>query len=164
MRNCAKVLMFLTAIALSIGWTGAAPPGTVEAQAQAYLSAYEKLDLAALERLYTQDAIFTDPTSYDQPGFAEPFTFKGKPEVLAGIRSFKTKYGLTRLKYEVKSRFAGPNQMVWIGSVTSVVQSPKGLRASQYPIVTIVTIKGGLVSEHRDYVDYPEGKPVPVPQ
>ena len=155
------VLTIFVAVSARSCWAGA--PETAKTS-ETYLAAYERLDLGTLASLYSEEAVFTDPTSYDQPGIAEPFTFKGKAQVLAGLKSFQTQYGLSRLKYEVTQQFASPNQVVFIGSVTSVVKGPKGERAARYPVVTIITVTGGLVSEHRDYVDYPGGKPVKVPE
>lgn len=152
--------LVLLMTAMSPGHAGSTETAKV---ADTYLAAYERLDLKALEPMYTDDAVFTDPTSYGQPDFAEAFTFNGKEKVLAGLQGFKSKYGLARLKYTITKRFDAPNQTVYIGTVTSVVASPQGERAAIYPAVTIVTVTNGKISEHRDYIDYPAGKRVAVP-
>jgi ketosteroid isomerase-like protein len=159
MRTIVIAMALLAASAVS-SWAG---PAETAKTADAYLAAYERLDLAALAPMYADDAVFADPTSYGQPNLAEPFTFIGKTKVLEGLQGFKSKYGLTRLKYSVTTRFDAPNQTVYIGTVASVVKTPKGERSVVYPAVTIVTVTNGKISEHRDYIDYPAGKPAKVP-
>ena len=51
--------------------------------AESYLAAYARLDLAALERLYAENAVFNDPTSADVPGIGGPFVWRGRREILA---------------------------------------------------------------------------------
>ena len=157
-----RVVLALTLLAVS-AVSGLAGPAETAKTADAYLAAYEMLDLGTLERMYSDDAVFADPTSYGQPNFAEPFTFIGKKKVLEGLSGFKSKYGLARLKYVIETRFEAPNQTVYIGSVTSVVKTPKGERSVVYPAVTIVTVTNGRISEHRDYIDYPAGNLVAGP-
>lgn len=130
------------------------------AVADAYMAAYQELDEAALAGFYADDARFFDPTSYDMPGFAAPFDFQGRDAILAGIASFKTDYGLVRVPYAVTTKIAGMHDVAYIGEVQSEVRVQGEIQRYAYPIVTIIRVAGGKVIEHRDYVDYPAGRPI----
>lgn len=140
----------------------AAPDPRTEtiAVADAYMAAYQELDEAALAGFYADDARFFDPTSYDMPGFAAPFDFQGRDAILAGIASFKTDYGLVRVPYVVTTKIAGMHDVAYIGEVQSEVRIKGEIQRYAYPIVTIIRVAGGKVIEHRDYVDYPAGRPI----
>ncbi|MBP6014738.1 MAG: nuclear transport factor 2 family protein [Alphaproteobacteria bacterium] len=131
----------------------------VIAQANAYLAAYAKLDINALERLYTEDAVFNDPTSTNVPGIGGPFVWKGRAEILAHLREWaKT---TKSLNYDVERRYEASNHVVFVGAVKPLVKTAKGDVQYRYPIVTIITIANGRVSEHRDYTNYAAGRVVP---
>lgn len=131
----------------------------VIAQANAYLEAYARLDTAALERLYAEDAVFNDPTSAAVPGIGGPFAWKGRAEILGRLREWaKTTKSLT---YDVERLFEASNHVVFVGAVRPLVKTAQGEVQYRYPIVTIITITNGRVSEHRDYTNYGAGSVVP---
>jgi ketosteroid isomerase-like protein len=131
----------------------------VIAQANAYVDAYAKLDTAALERFYAEDAVFNDPTSADVPGIGGPFVWRGRTEILAHLREWaKT---TKSLNYEVERVYEASNHVVFVGAVKPLVKTAKGDVQYRYPIITIVTIANGRVSEHRDYTNYAAGQVVP---
>ncbi len=131
----------------------------VIAQAKAYLDAYARLDTAALERLYAEDAVFNDPTSANVPGIGGPFVWRGRTEILAHLREWaKT---TKSLNYEVARLYEASNHVVFVGAVKPLVMTAKGDVQYRYPIVTIITITNGRVSEHRDYTNYAAGHFVP---
>jgi ketosteroid isomerase-like protein len=107
---------------------------TPEAVAEAYLAAYQAQDFAALETLYAEDAVFIDPTS----------------ETVAGIRG----WGATRLEYTIDRSYSASGHVVFDGAVAAIYETQTGSVAYRYPIITIVTVEDGHVTEHRDYTDF----------
>jgi ketosteroid isomerase-like protein len=133
---------------------GSAARGSAEtiAAATAYLEAYQALDLARLQALYTENATFDDPTSLRVRGIGGPFVWRGRAEILAGIRSW-TK-SVASLRYDIDDVYEASGRVVFIGAVNPSVATPNGPTQFRYRIVTIVTVEGGRISEHRDYTDY----------
>lgn len=160
------ILLSLLAAALFAGSTRAADApaahgnAAVIAQARAYLDAYARLDLAALERLYAEDAAFNDPTSQSVPNIGGPFIWRGRSEVLAGIGRWKQ--SVKSLNYNVERVYEASNHVVFVGEVLPLVAGDKGLIQHAYPVVTVVTIANGKVTEHRDYTNYAAGHVVPA--
>lgn len=120
--------------------------------ARTYLEAYQRLDLQQLERYYTEDVEFNDPTSLRVSGIGGPFVWRGREAVLAGVRRWAQ--SVQSLNYDVERIYEASGRVVFSGTVTSVTRTPGGVARYRYPIVTILTISDGRVSEHRDYTDY----------
>jgi len=131
----------------------------VIAQAKAYLDAYASLDTAALERLYADDAVFNDPTSAGVPGIGGPFVWRGRTEILAHLREWART--TKSLNYDVERLYESSSHVVFVGAVNPLVKTAKGDVQYRYPIVTIITVANGRVSEHRDYTNYTAGHVVP---
>jgi ketosteroid isomerase-like protein len=141
----------LTAAAvLSLAGGAALAQDTPEAVAEAYLAAYQAQDFAALETLYAEDAVFIDPTSETVPGIGGPFDWTGREAILAGIRG----WGATRLEYEIDRSYSASGHVVFDGAVAAIYETQAGSVAYRYPIITIVTVEDGHVTEHRDYTDF----------
>lgn len=119
------------------------------AAARTYLQAYESLDVEALAAMYAPDAAFIDETSLDQ---SAPFIWEGREAILAGISDWKT--SVVRLDYDLTEVFEAGGRVVFIGGVSARLAGAEGEATFHYPIVTIVTMTGGHVTEHRDYTDY----------
>jgi ketosteroid isomerase-like protein len=156
-------LAFLILSSLAIAHAADAPQrdggAGVIAQAEAYLDAYARLDTTALERFYADDAVFNDPTSADVQGIGGPFAWRGRAEILAHIRDWaKT---TKSLNYDIERLYEASNHVVFVGAVKPVVKTGKGEVQYSYPIITIVTIASGRVTEHRDYTNYAAGRVVP---
>lgn len=155
---------FLLFLSLTVVHADAPQPhgdAAVIAQANAYLDAYAKLNITALERLYAEDAAFNDPTSAHVQGIGGPFIWRGRTEILAHLREWaKT---TKSLNYDVERRYEASNHVVFVGAVEPLVKTAKGDVQYRYPIVTIITIANGRVSEHRDYTNYAAGRVVPLP-
>ena len=122
------------------------------ARALAYLDAYQVLDLERLETLYAEDATFDDPTSLRVPGIGGPFVWRGRSEIMAGIRTWSQ--SVTSLRYDIEDIYEASGRVVVQGAVNPVVATPNGAVQFRYRIVTIVTVEDGMVREHRDYTDY----------
>ncbi len=121
---------------------------TIE-RAIAYLDDYERLDLSELSHHYSEQANFVDETSRV---FPEPFIWTGRDAILAGIGHWKET--VSRLDYRFTQVFESAGRVVFIGTVDSVSPGPGGDMTLIFPVVTIVTLEGDQVVEHRDYADY----------
>lgn len=122
----------------------------VIATATTYLHAYENLDVVALADIYAEDADFIDDTSRIMPN---PFVWHGREAVLAGIQGWRDD-SVEHITYELEQVFESARRVVFIGYVVTDLRGPNGQVRYRYPTVTIVTLRDGLVIEHRDYVDY----------
>jgi ketosteroid isomerase-like protein len=156
------MLRFMT-IALAAFILIGAPPATaatgqrgdpaIIAAAIRYLDAYQALDLERLKALYSEDAAFNDPTSIHIRGIGGPFVWRGRTNILNGMRTWMAG-GVTALQYDLEDVYEASGCVVFVGSINSFVSAPSGKTQYRYRIVTVVTIENGLVSEHRDYTDY----------
>lgn len=152
MRRLIAVLftMFLAEATL------AQPPSRGDAAtiafASSYLSAYQALDLARLEAHYAESAVFNDPTSQRIPGIGGPFVWQGREKIMTGLREWKK--SISSLRYDVDEVYEASGHVVFIGVVNPVVSGPSGTKHYRYRIVSVITVDGGRVLEHRDYTDY----------
>lgn len=122
---------------------------TTISRALEYLDAYERLDVAELSHLYAERAEFVDETSM---AFPKPFMWAGRDAILAGIGEWKDT--VRSLDYRLTDAFEAAGRVVFVGTVDSISRGPNGDVTFIFPIVTIVTLEGGQVIEHRDYTDY----------
>lgn len=136
--------------ALAVLAAMAAEPDESVRIAETYLSAYESQDFAALEALYADDAVFIDPTSFDVAPVTAPIEWHGRTAILDGIAG----WGVERLHYDIDRTFSASDRIVFDGDVTVTYAMEGGDRQYRFPIVTIITVSGGHVVEHRDYTDY----------
>lgn len=114
-----------------------------------YLDAYERLDVTELSQLYAEGADFVDETSL---AFPKPFMWTGRDAILAGIGEWKST--VRGLDYRLTDAFESAGRVVFVGTVDSTSIGPNGDVTFIFPVVTVVTLEGGLVVEHRDYADY----------
>ncbi|HAQ36258.1 MAG: hypothetical protein CMF74_07245 [Maricaulis sp.] len=142
--------LIAAAIALLAGHAAAQEAETPDTIADAYLAAYQAQDFDALAGWIAADAVFIDPTSEAVPGIAEPFHWTGRDAILAGMRS----WGASRLEYEIDRRYSASGHVIFDGAVAAIYETPDGVTAYRYPIITILTIAEGQVIEHRDYTDF----------
>ncbi len=153
-----RVMAVLLALAsLTTSTAGPSTHGDAQtiAKAQDYLSAYARLDLKTLEILYAEDAVFNDPTSTKVPGIGGPFVWHGRNENLANIG--ERAKSIKSLEYDVERVYEASGHVVFVGDVKPLTMTCDGPVLHAYPIVTIVTIEGGRVTEHRDYTNYAAG-------
>ena len=136
--------------ALAVLAAMAADPDESARIAETYLAAYEDQDFAAMETLYAETAIFVDPTSFDVAPITGPIEWQGRAAILDGIAG----WGVERLHYDIDRTFSASGRTVFDGEVTVTYALADGERQYRFPIVTIVTVSGGHVVEHRDYTDY----------
>ena len=123
---------------------------TADAVAEAYLAAYQAQDYSALAGLIAEDAVFIDPTSEAVAGIPEAFHWSGRDAILAGMQS----WGASRLDYTIDRQYAASGHVVFDGAVAAIYETAEGVTAYRYPIITIVTVEDGEVTEHRDYTDF----------
>ncbi|GJM43671.1 MAG: hypothetical protein DHS20C21_05130 [Gemmatimonadota bacterium] len=136
-------------------WVGArADPNAVDVADQ-YLAAYQRQDLDRLEELYAEHARFLDPTS-TQAGLASgPVAWSGRSEILRNLRA--TDGTTVVLQYDILRKFEHSGVVVYVADVTYRMVSPTQVWTGTTPVITIVTVEGTRVTEHRDYTDYTTG-------
>ena len=74
----------------------------------------------------------------------------GREAILAGIRG----WGATRLEYTIDRSYSASGHVVFDGAIAAIYETQTGSVAYRYPIITIVTVEDGHVTEHRDYTDF----------
>ena len=152
LRALLMCCFILTAPAPAIAQSAYRGDARTIASALAYLDAYQALDLERLEAFYAEDAAFHDPTSLRASVIGGPFVWRGRDEIMAGIRAWTE--SVSSLNYDVEDVYEASGRVVILGAVNPVVATPSGSAQFHYRIVTIVTVEDGLVREHRDYTDY----------
>ena len=136
-----------------------ATPAEPVAVAEAYLAAYESQDFVALRALYAEDAVFIDPTSANVQPITPPISWRGRDAIIEGLRS----WGVARMDYTLDRTFHASGQVVFDGTSDVIYQTPNGELTYRFPIITIITVANGQVTEHRDYTDYAGMHQVPAP-
>ena len=119
-----------------------------------YMEAYKSFDVDRVETLISEDFDFHDPTSEALP---EPFITSGRDNVLRKWSAYRATVDEHRFIYEVERRFSYSGHVVLIGQAGWHVVADGQLSQSMMPIVTIITVRDGMVVAHRDYVDYATG-------
>lgn len=160
LRAVIMLWLMLAATAPAAAQTVQRGDEAVIAAATAYLDAYQALDLPRLEALYAEEATFDDPTSLRAQNVGGPFVWRGRAEILAGIRLWAR--SISSLRYDIEDIYEASGRVVFVGAVNPTVVTPNGSIQFRYRVVTIVTIENGRVSEHRDYTDYAGASQVPV--
>lgn len=155
-----RTLVLTLTLALTPGaFAQEAGDGSPTTIARQYLEAYSALDTDQLAVLYAETAEFNDPTSTQVEGIDGPFIWHGRDAILAGIRNWAR--SIRTLNYDVERVYEASGHVVFVGAVYPEVDGPNGLVRYRYPIVTIITVQDGLVTEHRDYTDYSSGALAP---
>ena len=154
-----NLLTLTTAVLANAGLAPDQPTGSVEI-AQAYISAYERQDFDAMRDLMADDAVFIDPTSFDLAFVREPVHWTGADEVLAGISA----WNIARGEYHFDRVYEAAGRIVFDASMDVYYATSEGERGFRYPIITIVTVENGLVTEHRDYTGFNDMAPIPGPE
>lgn len=130
-------------------------PETI-ALAQRYMAAYLAFDIEALSEFYTEDTLFTDPTSFNTPRVATPYHWRGRKAITEAFSGFKD--AVIQYRYDLDRIFEASGRVVYIGRAIITAKGEDGPVTTQADIVTIVTIENGKVSEHRDYANYIGGQ------
>jgi ketosteroid isomerase-like protein len=114
-----------------------------------YFQAYIKMDWTALAPLMAEENSFDDKTAQLVFG---PMLKQGKAQVL---QHFTENYvGLTMQFTTSRQLFAG-NMALFEGELNWTLQQPKRKIVTQkMPMVIVLKIEHGKVTEHRDYADY----------
>lgn len=156
MKLLNHVIVFLISGLSTIASARAEPPVSgdpaVIETARNYLAAYMTLDIDALTELYAPDVVFTDPTSFATPNIAAPVHYEGRAAVIAFIASLQGV--MLDARYDLDRVYEASGAVVFTGDAVFTFSAPPGPATFRSAIVTVVTIKDGLVSEHRDYADY----------
>ena len=120
--------------------------------AQTYIAAYSSQDFETMEELMADDAVFIDPTSFDLVYVGNPIHWTGFEEIRAGISSWNIARGV----YHIDRVYEAAGRVVFDATMDVFYATSEGERGYRYPIVTIITVEDGLVTEHRDYTGFNE--------
>lgn len=130
-------------------------PASVERVARAYLAAYEAADVERLSGLAAEDIEFRDDSAPAGPG-GGPYHFVGRDAWLSGLRGFVTDGGLIDMRQTHDLSYQSGSQMVFVGRVDARYRAPSGgVFHFRTRIVTVLTVRNGLVWRHIDVADYP---------
>lgn len=119
-----------------------------------YIEAYGAFDLDKVEALYGEDAVFTDPTSFDFKDFGAPYHWEGRAAIMLQLRKLKSEQGVVSVRYSPSQVFEASGRVVFVADLRPVYETKEGVVRTEVPVVTIVTVREGRVIEHRDYADY----------
>jgi len=120
--------------------------------AQAYLDAYLAQDVDLLRDMYAPEIVFTDRTSLDIADITAPYHYEGKDEVLGFIELLGQV--VLNARYELDRVFEASGEVVFIGHAVFTLAGDSGPVEYRSAVVTIVSVRRGLITEHRDYADY----------
>ncbi len=120
--------------------------------ADEYMKAYAIFDLKKMEKFYSTNAKFLDPTS--EVWGEHAFMKHSKEEIIAGLTSFISNYDKVSLEYSIRERYESAGHNVYSGKTKVTLRKNGVIETSCAPITTIITVKDGKVIEHRDYFDY----------
>jgi steroid delta-isomerase-like uncharacterized protein len=116
-----------------------------------YESAYSKLDYSGLASFYASDAVFADPISRHEGREAIGAFFEEADKPFSDIR-----FEVSRLIEEGNVLVA---EWVWGATNTGPLTMPDGTeipathKAVELPGVSIVSVRDGKITSHRDYFD-----------
>ncbi len=117
-----------------------------------YLEAYTQLDMQTLEKMYSPDVVFIDPTSLNAPNIAIPVEYQGKADVLAFISSLEG--NLIDARYDLDRTYESSGQVVFVGDAVFTFAGQPHPITYKSAIVTVISVQDCLVASHTDYADY----------
>jgi ketosteroid isomerase-like protein len=144
----------LTAVLLLLG-SQAVPAAEASDVAQRYLAAYSEFDIDRMADFYAEDAVFIDPTT---EYWGEMFVAEGRQAIVDKLKGFVGGFDEFSVTYHPEVRFDTAGYHIVSGMMKTRQVKDGDITTSCAPVVTIVSIKGGKVTEHRDYFDYEAGQ------
>lgn len=120
--------------------------------AKDYLAAYSVFDFEKMRAHYSDDVLFTDPTSLVYGKDNATVDLKGKDVVLNALQKVVGQGGGGTLTFMPNHVFEAGGHVVFQGRLS--FEWAGGKVKGEAPITTIIRIQNGQVVEHRDYFDY----------
>ncbi|VVT09785.1 nuclear transport factor 2 family protein [Erythrobacter sp. EC-HK427] len=116
----------------------------------AYIAAYTRRDWDALEPLLADDARFSDTTATRLFG---PVLSEGREAIM---QRFRVSYAsITHMEFTHGTRIVSGENGIYEGVLHWGLDLGNGtIVDSVTPMVVLLTVADGKVTEHRDYVDY----------
>lgn len=116
----------------------------------AYVAAYTGRDWDVLEGLLAEDARFTDTTATLLFG---PILSEGRESIM---QRFRVGYaGITHMEFTYGTRIVAGENGIYEGALHWGFDLGNGtIVDSVTPMVIVLTVVDGKVTEHRDYLDY----------
>ncbi len=120
-----------------------------------YLAAYSTFDPQEIVPHFTDDAVFSDPTSTTQNADGGPFVFEGKEAVLTGLGDYAAQYKDFTVAYDIERQYESNGVVVFIAQLTyTVITNDDQTFTGTAPIVTAIEVRDGKVARHTDFYDY----------
>ena len=151
-----RTILISAALVLTGASAHAQEMSEVETVARAYMDAYSELDWPAMERFLAEDVIFADETSTD-PEHPGGIDLVGRDALRQTLDDFIAQYNPITLGFEWDTVFESNSRVVFIGHVNALYPTLDPAQRFRWRSqqVTVVTVEGGRVVEHRDYANYP---------
>lgn len=159
-----RTILISAALALTGASAHAQEMSEAETVARAYVDAYSRVDWDAMAALMSGDIIFADHTATgtDDP---EGIVTEGREALLEMLRGFEAQYHPIALGFVWETVFNSNDTVVFIGHVNALYPTEDPARHFRWRSqqVTAVTVRDGLVAEHRDFANYPGAEQGLVP-
>lgn len=151
-----SVISIFIVFVVSINLLFAKENQSLESIGKNYLKFYSSYNIKELDKLYADDAEFTDPISVVyQPN--SPITVKGKMNILEFLKSASQMF--KSFKYDIQEHFISGDYAVYMGhTIFEMYGKDLGIKEESVrfktKIVTILKIVNGKIQTHTDYADY----------
>ena len=159
-----RSLILAAAMTLTTTPVLAQEAGNAEAVARAYMAAYSQVDWEGMAAFMADDIVFADNTATgtDDPDGIET---EGREALLEMLRGFEAQYHPIELGFVWDSVFESNGTVVFIGHVNALYPTEAEGQVFRWRSqqVAAVTVRGGLVVEHRDFANYPGAEQGLVP-
>lgn len=120
--------------------------------ADEYMKAYATFDVDKLSTFYSDNAVFTDPTSEIWGEYA--WNMNGKKAIVKRMKSFFSEFDKASVEYNVKEKYESAGYTIYTGKAKFAFVKKGVLETSCLLVTTIISTNDGKVTEHRDYLDY----------
>lgn len=138
----------------------------VERVARTYMEAYSNIDWDGMLALSDEHIIFTDETGMGEGVPVEGYRDEGIAERRASLQAFSDRSHPITLGFQWDTVFESNGHVVFMGAVNALF--PTAVEGQLFswrsPQVSVITVRGGKVVEHRDFANYtaPEQSLVPA--
>ena len=151
-----RIMVFATAMMLAAPPALAQDTGEAETVARAYMDAYSQVHWDGMAALMADDIVFADNTATgtDNPDGIET---EGRAALLEMLAGFEAQHHPIELGFVWDTIFSSNDTVVFIGHVNALypTEDPAQRFRWRSQQVTAITVRDGLVVEHRDYANYP---------
>jgi len=158
MKRCLISICFLCLSGLGGLLTGEeGASGSIDRVAKSYLDAYTSSDEEALRHLLADDAEMLDVTA--PAHFASAMRKKGREAIISYLNDYLKPVFEFPIRYDTHRSFFSESHAVFEANLIFYAKGPAlGMEVKRpffrIPIVTVLKIENGKVTEHIDFTDY----------